>query len=107
MNEELLNLLCQHDNIKGRFIYSPLISDWSDPISQMSFIQDLQKALHNGDFLDLYAHIPFCKELCTFCGCNVKITSQKEAKEMGEISYQIIQNWSFEKIAETIENSFE
>jgi len=36
-----------------------------------------------------------------------KITSQKEAKEMGEISYQIIQNWSFEKIAETIENSFE
>ena len=36
-----------------------------------------------------------------------KITSQKQAKEMGEVSYQIIQNWSFEKIAETIENSFE
>jgi len=35
-----------------------------------------------------------------------KIKSQKEAKEMGEISHQIIQNWSFEKIAETLENSF-
>ncbi len=36
-----------------------------------------------------------------------KITSQKQAKEMGKNSYQIIQNWSFEKIAETIEGSFE
>jgi len=91
MNEELLNLLCQHDDIKGRFIYSPLISDWSDPISQMSFIQDLQKALHNGDFLDLYAHIPFCKELCTFCGCNVKITSQKEVAN--HFVQNLIQEW--------------
>ncbi|WP_375558795.1 glycosyltransferase [Bernardetia sp. OM2101] len=36
-----------------------------------------------------------------------KIKSQRQAKEMGEVSYQIIQNWSFEKIAETIENSFD
>lgn len=36
-----------------------------------------------------------------------KIISQKQVEEMGEVSYQIIQNWSFEKIAETIENSFE
>ncbi|WP_338767930.1 glycosyltransferase family 4 protein [Bernardetia sp. ABR2-2B] len=35
-----------------------------------------------------------------------KINSQKQAKDMGEKSYQIIQNWSFEKIAKTIENSF-
>ncbi|AFM04288.1 glycosyltransferase [Bernardetia litoralis DSM 6794] len=36
-----------------------------------------------------------------------KIKSQRQAKEMGELSYQIIQNWSFEKIAQTIENNFE
>ncbi|WP_338793008.1 glycosyltransferase family 4 protein [Bernardetia sp. Wsw4-3y2] len=35
-----------------------------------------------------------------------KIKSQQQAKEMGEISYQIIQNWSFEKIAEKLEDSF-
>ncbi|WP_291721749.1 glycosyltransferase [Bernardetia sp.] len=36
-----------------------------------------------------------------------KITSQRQAKDMGRLSSQIIQNWSFEKIAQTIENSFE
>jgi len=91
MNEELLNLLCQHDEIKGRFIYSPLTSDWREPITQMSFIQDLQKTLHNGDSLDLYAHIPFCQELCTFCGCNVKITSQKEVAN--HFAQNLIQEW--------------
>ncbi len=35
-----------------------------------------------------------------------KIKSQQQAKEIGKISYQIIQNWSFEKIAEKLENSF-
>lgn len=78
MNNQLLELLNKYDEIKGRFIYSPLISHWHEEISQMSFLQDLQKSLHNGMSLDLYVHIPFCKELCTFCGCNIKVTSQKE-----------------------------
>ena len=32
------------------------------------------------------------------------ITSQKQAQEMGKVSSQIIQHWSFEKIAQAIEN---
>ena len=26
------------------------------------------------DRLSLYVHIPFCQDLCTFCGCNTRIT---------------------------------
>src|SRR6476661_8359620 len=27
--------------------------------------------------LSLYFHFPFCKKLCYFCGCNMKVTSDR------------------------------
>src|SRR5690606_31042412 len=30
--------------------------------------------------LSLYLHLPFCESLCTFCGCNKRITKRHEVE---------------------------
>ncbi|UTW55695.1 oxygen-independent coproporphyrinogen III oxidase [Kordiimonas sp. SCSIO 12610] len=34
------------------------------------------KSIDTGKPVSLYLHVPFCEELCWFCGCNTKITKQ-------------------------------
>ena len=31
-------------------------------------------ALHKNEGISLYIHLPFCESLCTYCGCNTRIT---------------------------------
>lgn len=39
------------------------------------------KALPKDEAVSLYFHIPFCKQLCWFCGCFTKISNKYEAVE--------------------------
>ena len=34
-------------------------------------------AIQDGDDISLYAHIPFCTQLCWYCGCNVEATRDR------------------------------
>jgi oxygen-independent coproporphyrinogen-3 oxidase len=34
-------------------------------------------AIRDGDPISLYAHIPFCTQLCWYCGCNVEATRDR------------------------------
>ena len=34
-------------------------------------------AIRDGDDISLYAHIPFCSQLCWYCGCNVEATRDR------------------------------
>jgi oxygen-independent coproporphyrinogen-3 oxidase len=34
-------------------------------------------AIGEGDAISLYAHIPFCSQLCWYCGCNVEATRDR------------------------------
>lgn len=29
----------------------------------------------------MYVHLPFCESLCTYCGCNTRITKNHEVEE--------------------------
>ena len=31
--------------------------------------------------ISLYIHLPFCESLCTFCGCNKRITKRHEVEK--------------------------
>jgi oxygen-independent coproporphyrinogen III oxidase len=53
----------------------PLISDWIQSV-QLSFKQSNKQ-----DGISLYVHLPFCESLCTYCGCNTRITKNHQVED--------------------------
>lgn len=58
-----------------RYTSYPVITDWKGQTTNQWF-----DSLNNGYELkiDLYLHIPFCRELCYYCGCFRKITKNND-----------------------------
>uniref|UniRef100_UPI00404A1059 oxygen-independent coproporphyrinogen III oxidase n=1 Tax=Flavobacterium sp. TaxID=239 RepID=UPI00404A1059 len=51
------------------------LEDWKRTLLQ-SF-----KESNNTEGISLYIHLPFCESLCTFCGCNKRITKRHEVED--------------------------
>ncbi|MCX2743959.1 oxygen-independent coproporphyrinogen III oxidase [Mangrovivirga sp. M17] len=65
-------------NVAGpRYTSYPTVPYWSEKIfSSSEYIQRLKKQYISSNKLGnaIYMHLPFCESLCTFCGCNKRIT---------------------------------
>ncbi|WP_312791378.1 oxygen-independent coproporphyrinogen III oxidase [Sphingobacterium sp.] len=48
--------------------------DWTDQVYQ-TFEESKEKGI------SLYIHLPFCESLCTYCGCNTRITKNHQVEE--------------------------
>lgn len=68
-----------------RYTSYPTALEFSDAFGYDEYIQRL-KSQDSARPLSLYFHLPFCKNACYFCGCNVVFTS-KEEKMVRYIDY--------------------
>ena len=73
------NSLIQKYNVPGpRYTSYPTVPYWDeDDFSYEVWTETLKKSFtqSNGpEGISLYIHLPFCESLCTFCGCNKRIT---------------------------------
>ncbi|GHE59851.1 oxygen-independent coproporphyrinogen III oxidase [Roseivirga thermotolerans] len=72
-----LSLLRKYDVPVPRYTSYPTVPDWNTELFQ---IEDYRERLlqafasYKEDGLSLYVHLPFCESLCTYCGCNTRIT---------------------------------
>ena len=61
-----------------RYTSYPTVPFWNDEIDQAgwenAFNVQFDKENHTNG-ISLYIHLPFCESLCTYCGCNKKITT--------------------------------
>jgi len=66
-----------------RYTSYPTVPYWESPgPDRESWIHSVEQSL-NSDLsqLSLYIHLPYCEKLCTFCGCNTRITKRHEVEE--------------------------
>jgi oxygen-independent coproporphyrinogen-3 oxidase len=69
------SLLRRLDVPVPRYTSYPTAPVWTEAIGPKAFAEALTRAgrEHPDAPLSLYVHIPFCRERCSFCGCNVAI----------------------------------
>ena len=70
-------------NIPGpRYTSYPTVPYWEETPAIDAWIKGIGAALAESERIGrgaaIYIHIPFCEQLCTFCGCNTRITKKHE-----------------------------
>ncbi len=64
-----------------RYTSYPTVPVWKEGEFADDYSASLHKEGQNEQPLSLYVHIPFCQQLCTFCGCNKYITNNQNIVE--------------------------
>lgn len=69
-------LVAKYDVPGPRYTSYPTVPYWESTPSEAQWLERVRQALREGAAhgAALYVHIPFCRSLCTFCGCNTRIT---------------------------------
>lgn len=70
------DLLDKYNVPVPRYTSYPTVPYWHDGIAVDKWERNFSAQFSSGNgTLSLYIHLPFCESLCTYCGCNKKITT--------------------------------
>jgi len=68
----------KYDVAGPRYTSYPTVPYWEDTPTEAQWLERvgaaLQQAQTAGQGAAVYIHVPFCRALCTFCGCNTRVT---------------------------------
>lgn len=77
--------LIQKYNVPApRYTSYPTVPLWESNLNENSWIKLFKKAYNdygNEEGISLYIHLPFCESLCTYCGCNKRITKNHTVED--------------------------
>ena len=81
-----LNKLTEKYNVAvPRYTSYPTMPYWDQNTFQVDLWKQTVKTSFNEsnskDGISLYVHLPFCENLCTYCGCNTRITKNHRVEE--------------------------
>ena len=80
MSKALDYLIQKYDRPVPRYTSFPTAVQFTHEVSQDAYVAHLG-ALPTGEAVSLYVHIPFCHQLCFYCGCHTKVTNTYNAIE--------------------------
>jgi oxygen-independent coproporphyrinogen III oxidase len=77
------DLLNKYNVPVPRYTSYPTVPFWKENISVPQWIEAFKDQFSNtnrNQGLSIYVHLPFCESLCTYCGCNKKITTNHKVE---------------------------
>ena len=81
INDVTPEMIQRYNRPGPRYTSYPTVPVWSKGQFHDDYVQCLQEESLKDRPISLYVHLPFCRQLCTFCGCNKLITNNKEITE--------------------------
>ncbi|MDR6761428.1 oxygen-independent coproporphyrinogen-3 oxidase [Flavobacterium sp. 2755] len=89
--------LTQKYNVPGpRYTSYPTVPYWNETAFTVEeWKTSFQKAFSESNSkngISLYIHLPFCESMCTFCGCNKRITKNHSVEE--KYIQALLKEWS-------------
>lgn len=76
--DHLANLLRKYDSPAPRYTSYPTAPSFRDDFDAVDYAQLLSESVHHANPLSLYVHVPFCRNVCWFCACNVVYTANRK-----------------------------
>lgn len=81
-----MNPLISKYNVAGpRYTSYPTVPFWqTDMFDERAWLSSLASTFRQSNTttgISLYIHLPYCESLCTFCGCNKRITKNHEVED--------------------------
>ncbi|MEY2792330.1 MAG: Coproporphyrinogen dehydrogenase [Bacteroidota bacterium] len=79
-----IHLLQKYDVPVPRYTSYPTVLNWDKDINEdkwKTFFINRFNDYNEKEGISIYIHLPFCEKLCTFCGCNRKISNTHDVEE--------------------------
>ena len=75
-SEELVR---RYEIAAPRYTSYPTAPEWKPDFGPQAYADKLEEAGREGPGAPLaaYVHLPFCRQMCTYCGCNVVVTGDQ------------------------------
>lgn len=86
-----VDLVKKYDRQGPRYTSYPPVPFWNGAPTKEQWINDLKDSYNVEQGVDLYIHIPFCKTICHYCGCN-----RIECRDIPEKQYldALVSEWN-------------
>ena len=74
------DLIRRYDGRGPRYTSYPTAVQFDTSLTAEDYREHARASNASGTPLSLYVHIPFCKTLCYYCGCNKVVTANKKRR---------------------------
>src|SRR6476661_4118243 len=86
MKAEVINplLIWKYNQPVPRYTSYPTVPNWNEHIEAQDWENNFKARFNDENHVNgisLYIHLPFCESLCTYCGCNKKITTNHKVED--------------------------
>lgn len=75
-DDDIRELVERYSTRGPRYTSYPTAPQWTDAVDSNAY-QEVLKNYTDPSPIALYTHIPFCRHLCLYCACNVRITGKQ------------------------------
>ncbi|MFN6943451.1 MAG: oxygen-independent coproporphyrinogen III oxidase [Cytophagaceae bacterium] len=76
------NLIQKYNTPTPRYTSYPTVPYWEkESINEEKWLEHVAEVFDKSDNISLYIHLPFCEQLCTYCGCNKRITVNHQVEQ--------------------------